>query len=180
MTTPLTNPLGRAPAAAVAYVRSILDLLGDRDPLEVQSHTAQSLRAAIKGLPEKALATPERPGKWSIAQVCHHLADSEIVYGWRLRLVLSQERPAITGYDQDAWTARVGGAYRDAAHAIDIFALLRDSHILLQRSLTPAQWEHVGMHSERGPESVRLMAKLYAGHDLAHLKQIARIRQAIA
>jgi hypothetical protein len=34
-------------------------------------------------------------------------------------------------------------------------------------------------HAERGDEPLGHMIKLYAGHDVVHLRQIARIRQAI-
>src|SRR5438445_13814169 len=103
MPSSFTNPTGRAPAQASEYVRSILALLGDRDPIQVQARLDADLRKAIAGLSPAQLDRPEGPGKWSIAQVIRHLADSEVVCGWRLRLVLSQDRPAVTGYDQDQW-----------------------------------------------------------------------------
>ena len=40
--------------------------------------------------------------------------------------------------------------------------------------------ERVGMHAERGEESVAHMMRLYAGHDLLHIRQIGRIRAAVA
>jgi hypothetical protein len=179
MSSPFNNPAGRAPEQANAYVRSILELLGDRDPMSELPKLAPSLRAAVAGVDAAALQKPEMPGKWSMHDVVAHLADSEIVWGWRLRLVVAEDRPVITGYDQDAWTARAGAAYPDVASAIGIIESLRASHVALLRSLDPAQWERVGVHNERGPESVRLMSKLYAGHDLVHLRQIARVRAAV-
>ena len=179
MTSPFTNPAVRAPDQAAAYSNAILAKLAGRDPIEVQARQPAALRAAAQGLTPAQLEQPEAPGKWSIAQVIRHLADSEAVCGWRLRLVLAQDRPQITGYDQDVWVERLGGAYPDVAAAIDLIAALRASHVALLRSLKPADWDRVGMHVERGPESVRHMAKLYAGHDLVHLAQIARIRKAI-
>ena len=179
MTSPFTNPVGRAPEQASAYVRSILELLGDRDPREVQAGLADALRAAVSGLSAGQLDRPEAQGKWSIAQTVAHLADSEVVFGWRLRLVLAQDRPTITGFDQDAWSARLGDAYPDVGSAIQQIAILRGTSLSLLRSLAPADWDRTGLHAERGEESVRHMAKLYAGHDLVHLRQIARIRQAI-
>jgi hypothetical protein len=174
--SPLTNPAGRAPDQAAGYVRSILELLGDRDPLAVQAKLAAELRAAVAGLGEEELSRPEAPGKWSILDVVRHLADSEVVIGWRLRLVLAEDRPNITGFDQDAWSAHLRALYPGVESMIEQIALLRQGHVELLRSLTPAQWERVGLHTERGPESVALMVRLYAGHDLAHLRQIARIR----
>jgi hypothetical protein len=157
-------------------VRSILELLGDRDPLVVQAKLVDDLRAAVAGLSDDDLRRPEAPGKWSIFDVIRHLADSEVAIGWRLRLVIAQDEPSIVGFDQDAWSARLGAAYLDVRSMIDQIAVLREAHLALLRSLTPAQWQRVGHHSERGPESLSLMARLYAGHDLVHLRQIARIR----
>ena len=179
MTTPFTNPVSRAPDAAAAYSAAIIAKLGDRDPVEVQARTPADLRSAVAELTPAQLDQPEAPGKWSVAQVVRHLADSEAVCGWRLRLVLAHDRPAITGYDQDAFVARLSGAYPDVAAAIACLAAMRAAHVALLRSLQPADWDRVGVHVERGPESVRHMAKLYAGHDLVHLAQIARIRTAI-
>lgn len=177
--TTFTNPAGRAPDAAAGYVRSILALLGERDPLEVQSRLLDELRAALAGLSESALHRPEAPGKWSIAGVVQHLADSEVVIGWRLRLVLGQDRPPITGFDQDGWAQGLDYAHADVPAALRLLAANREANLALLRRLTPAQWAREGEHSERGPESVALMAKLYAGHDLAHLAQIRRIRAAV-
>ena len=168
--------MGRAPEQASAYVSSIIALVGDQDPLEVQARLAESVKAAIAGLSDTEMRRPEAAGKWSVFDVVCHLADSEVAFGWRLRMVIAQDRPTITGFDQDAWSARVRGAYSDAWSAIQQIAVLRENHLRLQRSLAPADWDRVGVHAERGPESVRLMAKLYAGHDLVHLRQIARIR----
>lgn len=177
--SPFTNPAGRAPEQASAYQRAVLGLLGDRDPLAVMAQLVADLHAALEGLNPDELTRPEAPGTWSIFDAVRHLADTEIVFGWRLRLVIAQDRPTITGFDQDAWSARVRGAYSDAWSAIQQIAILREGHLRLLRSLAPADWERVGLHAERGPESVRLMARLYAGHDLVHLRQIARIRRAI-
>lgn len=179
MASPFSNPAGRAPEQASAYVRSIIELLGDRDPLAVMSQLAQELKKSIGRISADELRQPEASGKWSMHDVIGHLADSEVVFGWRLRMVIAQDRPPITGFDQDAWNARVCGAYPDTRSAIQQIAVLREGHLALLRSLSEEQWERAGMHVERGPESVRLMSKLYAGHDLVHLRQLARIRKSL-
>lgn len=175
MSSPFTNPATRAPEQANAYVRSILELLGDADPLDVMSRTATELRGLVAGLEAARLDRPEAPGKWSAAQVVRHLADSEVACAWRLRLVIAQDRPAITGYDQDAWVARLAGAYPDVASALTSFETARRANLNLLRALPRADWQRTGLHAERGPESVEVMAKLYAGHDLVHLRQLRRI-----
>jgi hypothetical protein len=167
-----------APAAS-PYVARVLGRLGDRDPFQVQEALAGSLRAAAAGLDDAELRRPEAPGKWSVIQVVQHLADTEMVYGYRLRLVLAHDNPDIQGVDQDAWAARL--RYHDAGleDALAQLAALRAANLRLAASLDEEEWERTGLHSERGPESARLLFRLAAGHDLVHLDQIARIRRAI-
>src|SRR5690349_5333148 len=93
MTGPFSNPAGGAKDAAAAYTRALLDLLGDRDPMVVQAALADNLERAVAGLSETLLRTPEKPGKWSVVQVVQHLADSEIVYGYRIRMILASDTP---------------------------------------------------------------------------------------
>jgi len=88
------------------YAGAILDLLGDKQPLTVLRQTPSAIVRAIDGLTHVQLRTPEGPGKWSIVQVLQHLADSDLVWGWRVRLILAHDRPQITGYDQDLWAER--------------------------------------------------------------------------
>ncbi len=88
-----TNPSTRAADDAAAYVNAVLELVGDRDPLEVLRETPEALRVAIVGLPLDKLRQPEREGKWSIVHVLQHLADADIVWAWRMRLILAQDRP---------------------------------------------------------------------------------------
>lgn len=174
-----TNPASRSREEAVQYTTAVLGLLGDRDPLAVLAATADRLRFVVAGMDTRAIRAPEAPGKWSVTQVLAHLADSEVVWAWRLRLILAQDRPAITGYDQDAWAANLGYENADPGECVDRFAILRDSHLLVLGRLTPVQKARVGVHAERGEESVEHLVRLYAGHDILHLNQIDRIRKAV-
>ena len=45
--------------------------------------------------------------------------------------------------------------------------------------MSPQDLKRVGVHAERGEESVEHLRRLYAGHDLLHLRQIARIRETV-
>jgi hypothetical protein len=175
-----SNPSSRSPEHARAYTTAVLDLVGSGDPMHILAATPPALRTAIAGVGERELAQPERDGKWSIAQVLQHLADSDLVWGWRLRLVLAQDRPTLTGYDQDAWAARLRYDQSNAEEALGDFNALRRANLRLLSRASEADRERVGIHAERGEESIKHMMRLYAGHDLLHLRQIARIRQAVA
>jgi len=175
-----TNPAGAAIEHARAYVSAILELLGDQDPLVVLRETANQLNRVVDQTPRHVLARPEAPGKWSMGAVLAHLADSDLVWGWRLRLILAQDRPPLTGYDQDRWASRLGYADADPRDSAAMFSILRQSNLRLIERATPEDLQRVGVHVERGEESLGHQLKLYAGHDLLHLNQLDRILKAIA
>lgn len=175
----LSNPSVGAVNAGAAYTRAILEILGERDPLEVAQATTVRLEELLSGLAPEVLTQPEAPGKWSVVAVVQHLADSEIAWSWRLRLILAEERPPLTGYDQDRWAERLGYAEARIEDALDLFAATRRANLRLLDGLEPEDWKRVGVHAERGEESVEHILRLYAGHDLAHLRQIERIRDTL-
>ncbi len=180
-TSPFANSAAEAKdaGASAGYVRALLDLLGDRDPFAVLEETPQRIEAIAAGLDDERLRRPERPGKWSIAEVVAHLADSELVMGYRFRRILADDRPPITGYDQDQWAQRL--RYRDARLDDSLAQLraLRIANVRLIRNATPEELQRVGLHSERGEESAAHLRTLWAAHDLVHLRQIERIKAAV-
>ncbi len=167
-----------AAAGADDYVRLCLELLGDRDPFAVQEATVDELRRLTAGLSRQELTRREAPGKWSILQVVCHLADTEIVYGYRMRLILAEDDPDVPAYDQDLWAENLGYQESDLGTALDELEAGRDSTLRLLRRLDEGQWRRKGRHAERGLESVRHIFRLLAAHDLIHLRQIRRIRLA--
>lgn len=162
-----------------AYVKSLLDALGDRDPLAVLAGTPEALRWAVAGLDPEQERRPEATGKWSLRQVLQHLADSELVGAFRFRMVLAHDAPELPAYDQDAWAARLRYQEVDTATALMDFAAFRAANLRLLHRATPDDMKRVMRHSERGDESLQKMIALYAGHDLVHLAQVHRIRKAI-
>jgi len=161
------------------YAQDLLDRLGGRDPLSVMESSLADLRALFAGVDDATIRKPEKPGKWSMIEVAHHLADSDMVSGVRIRMIVAQERPPIVAYDQEAWVEKL--RYRDAALAdvLTQFAVLRNANLRLARQLTPADLARFGIHSERGGESAGYLLRLMAGHDIVHLAQLARIRAAV-
>src|SRR5688572_16145481 len=166
-----TNPASRSKEEATAYTAAILGLLAEQKPLAVLKQTKSKLRRAVARLNTRQLRKREAPGKWSIAHVVQHLVDSETVWTWRIRLILAQDRPPLTGYDQDAWADRLGYETTDVARALAEFAVLRDANMRLLSRAKPDDLRRVGIHSERGEETIAHLMKLYAGHDILHLNQ---------
>jgi DinB family protein len=174
-----SNPAGNATAAASGYVRALLELLGPRDPVAVMRELLPWLEDRLRGVAEGTLRQLEAPGKWSVVEVIQHLADSDLVAGYRIKMVLSEDRPPLQGYDQDRWAREFH--YRDIGldQALGQLRGLRTANLNLWSRLSPSQLERVGLHSERGAESAGFLIRLMGAHDLVHRRQIDRILAAV-
>jgi DinB superfamily len=165
-------------SAARAYTEKILGALGDRDPFQVLREMPTVLRQRVTGLSADELSRTEAPGKWSVRHVVQHLADAELVGAFRFRMVLAHDAPEITAYDQDIWAQQLRYQDADVEAALADFTMLRRANLRLLERATPEDRRRVMRHAERGDESLDLMIRMYAGHDLVHLRQIDRIRTA--
>lgn len=171
-----SNPGGAAAiSGAEAYVQALLDLIGDRDPLEIQAELLPWLDERLADVDDEELRRPEAPGKWSVLEVVQHLADSEMINGYRLRIMLEQDEPPIQGYDQDRWASVFRYREVELEMAMAQLRALRAANLRIWRSLSDEQLARVGRHSERGLETVGHLIRLVGAHDLVHRRQINRI-----
>lgn len=175
-----TNPASSAPEHAAAYVSAVLDLLGVRDPFEVLRATPDIVHLHVRHAASEDIMKREAPGKWSAGEVIQHLADSELVGGYRFRMVLAHDRPQLTGYDQDLWADRLRYPESDPEETLALFTALRRANVRLLERASTADLQRVSVHAERGEETLGHMVKLYAGHDLVHLRQLERILASVA
>ena len=176
MITAQTGPLVSAPQA---YREKMFNLLGERNPLEVLAQTASTLADIVGKHSAAVLRTRPFEGKWTPNEVIGHLTDSEWVYGYRLRLIICEDSPTILGTNQDLWVAALRHNEHEPSEFVEIFRTLRQFNLAVWRGTSPADLERTGQHNERGPESLGVMLRLLAGHDLSHLDQITRYIQAV-
>jgi uncharacterized damage-inducible protein DinB len=168
-------------AGWLAFVAETRALVGDRDPVALMSDAPARVSAALAAIPAARRGVPEREGAWSATQVLSHLADVEMAWSVRLRQILVMDDYVMDGFDQAAWAAALPYASWDAEASLALFARLRERNLDLWRGLTPAQWQRSARHAHRdGRESLADIARLLAGHDLRHERQLARLRAAVA
>jgi len=165
---------------AEQYIQRILGNLDEREPLQIQAETPDAIARLTEKAPPARLRERPAPDKWSVGEILAHLADAEIVLGWRVRSILGAPGTPLQAFDQDAWER--AGRYRERSpeKSLALFGAVRQANLDLYASLSPEQWEHYGMHAERGKETLKHIVRLMAGHDLNHLKQIQRILAASA
>ena len=54
---------------------------------------------------------------------------------------------------------------------MELFAVLRRANLVLLGRASPSDLKRVGVHVERGEDSIEHFQRLIAGHDLMHLRQ---------
>jgi uncharacterized damage-inducible protein DinB len=157
------------------YTQRMLAHSGGKNPLRLQQATPGKLAALTKRLSKKQLTRRPAPGKWSIAEILAHLADAELVIGFRMRLILAADGTPIQAFDQDAWAETFNYNRRDPKISLATFRTLRENNLRLLSSVPRRLWENHGMHQERGKETVDHIVRMIAGHDLNHLLQVDNI-----
>jgi DinB family protein len=158
------------------YAQRLRGYVGPKDPVQSMQETSAALPALLQGVREPVWSRQPAPGKWSIGEIVAHLADTELVSGFRLRAIAgADDGVPIIGYDQDRWA--VTGDYRSANldASLKSFLAVREMNLRFLKSLPADVWEKYGMHSERGRETLRDLVYLVAGHDLNHMAQIRKI-----
>ena len=136
--------------SAQQYTQRILSNARGQDPLKIQSATTKKLDRLIKGVPTAKFRKRPAPEKWSVAEILAHLADVEIVIGWRMRSILGAPGTAVQAYDQNAWVTTGHYEKRDPRKSIELHRVVREANLALLKSLSPDQWKHYGQHAERG------------------------------
>jgi uncharacterized damage-inducible protein DinB len=132
------------------------------------------VRKLWKDESKKRLRRQPATGSWSVHQVVAHLCDAEVMFGARLRFIAAMDRPGIAGWDENLFAARLPHEAASTAELHEGWAALRAMNLALLERLAPEAWSRVGVHSERGDESLSKLVHLHAAHDLVHEAQIKR------
>ena len=145
--------------------------------LERLRRGAEMVAVSITGAAGSELDYVPEPGKWSIRQIVAHLADAEMVAGTRLRRIIAEDNPRIEAFDQNAWATNLDYTRRKTSQALETFRRIRGENYELLKDLPPQTFEREGLHSERGPMSLKVLLQLIAEHAENHAAQM-RTRRA--
>ena len=170
MTVDLSFPVGRFDKNATWTAES------RRAALESIATLPQKLRAAVNGLTEAQIDTPYRPGGWTVRQLVHHVADSHMNGYIRTKLALTEDKPTIKPYEQDAWSQ-----LPDSKLPIEISLVILDSvhqrWTVINRSLKDEDFQRTFVHPELGPLILDTHVHLYGWHSRHHVAHVTGLRE---
>jgi hypothetical protein len=135
---------------------------------------------ALEGFPATKLTARPFAGKWTAAEIVHHLADSEMTSAIRIRKLLAEPFPVIQGYDQDHYATALHYQTRPIEPSLQAFRYARETTAQLLERMTEADWRKLGWHQESGSYHTERWLEIYAAHAHGHAEQIERLKAAVA
>lgn len=147
--------------------------------LEAAEKSPKQIAAAVSALTDKVLRFKPAPDKWCILEILGHLADMDILYAYRLRQMLADDKPVIAAIDQDAWARNLGYLESSPAELVALYGLNRHANLQLLRRLKPGDLEKSAYHPELKQQfTVADIVKQMGIHGANHLEQIERLKKA--
>jgi DinB superfamily len=150
-----------------------------RKHLDAVEKSPKEIAAAVSGLSEKVLRYKPSPEKWCVLEILAHLADVEIIYGYRLRQMLADAKPVIAPMDPDAWARNLNYLDSPPSELVAFYGLGRHHNLRLLRSLKASDLTKSAYHPELQREmTVADLVEKMGGHGAGHLQQIEKLKTA--
>ena len=138
---------------------------------KIDTYTAR-LREAVDALDDEQLGKKYREGSWTVRQLVHHIADSQLNMYQRLKLALTDDNPTVPAFNQQKWVELPDNAL-PVESSIRMLEGLNERIVALGQHVTGEQLNRVFTHETNGEISVATkLAKLcwHEEHHLAHIK----------
>ncbi len=143
--------------------------------LEIAS-MPMALLDVVRPMSDEQLDTPYREGGWTVRQVVHHLADSHINGYVRFKLGMTEDSPAIKGYDQNLWGSLDDARTAPVELSLMLLGALHERWAMWLQSLQPQDFQRTVQHPEFGEVSLEINLQIYSWHGLHHLTHIRALR----
>ena len=147
--------------------------------LEAAEKSPKEIATAVLGLPENVLRYKPAPDKWCVLEILGHLADMEIVLGYRARQMLADTQPVIAPLDQDAWARNLNYMDSRPAELIAFYGVARHHNLRLLRDVKLADLSKSAYHPEMKRDmTVAEIVERIGVHGANHLAQIEKLKKA--
>ncbi|WPK13284.1 putative metal-dependent hydrolase [Lysinibacillus louembei] len=138
---------------------------------QIETYAAR-LKETVGTLNDEELAKTYREGAWTVRQLVHHIADSQLNMYQRLKLALTDDNPTIPGFDEEKWAVQPDTEL-PVECSLKMLEGINERIVCLGKTLTEEQLNRVFTHQVNG--EIRLTAKLaklawHEEHHLAHIK----------
>jgi hypothetical protein len=146
------------------------EYVGDQNPVDLLSSTLEEYRDVAALLSSASWNQPWAPHKWTLREIMVHVAQWEMIFGYRLACGVATPGFAIQPADQDKLMARTANI--DGPTAFAAFEGSRRMNLGLIQGFSAGDRDVTILHPEYGPITPTDLIIQMAGHGMHHLKQI--------
>jgi uncharacterized damage-inducible protein DinB len=164
-------PIGKAEMPDQLTAGERLDLIAQI------AETPARLREAVAGLNDEQLATPYRPGGWTVRQLVHHVPDSHMNAYVRFKLALTEDQPAIKTYEEARWAELPDSRSLPVEGSLVLLESLHARWTALLRALPEADFARTCKHPDWGLINLNQLLGLYAWHGRHHVAHVTALRE---
>jgi hypothetical protein len=132
---------------------------------------------AVKDLKESQLLSTYRPGGWTLAQVVHHLVESDVNAYPRLKYALTQDVPDVMIAQQGLWAELIDAKSANISSSLTLFEAIRNRWADAFESLSPDDFNRQWRHARYGLLTIDALLQQYTWHAQHHIFQISEHRK---
>lgn len=149
-----------------------------RDKIDAIERGPALVASAATGVDDRMLRFKPAPDKWCILEILGHLADIEVLYGYRMRQMLADREPTIAPIDQDDWARNLGYMEGAPSEFLAAYQAARRANIRLLRRLEATDLAKGAFHPEKGRKvTLEELIGMMVIHDPNHAKQVERLKE---
>jgi uncharacterized damage-inducible protein DinB len=137
----------------------------------------RALREAVQYLTEDQLLSTYRHGGWTVAQVVHHIVESDVNAYPRLKYALTEDVPTVMVAQQALWAELPDARSASIESSLALFETIRDRWADAFESLQPDNFTRQWRHARYGLLTIDALLQQYAWHAQHHTAQISAHRR---
>jgi len=149
--------------------------------LAILRSTPAALDGFCRSLGDFDWTARAHPDEWSLTEILCHLRDVDRDVNLpRMRKLLAETNPFLSGEDTDRWAEVRKYCLQDGAESLRQFVAVREELVNLLESLAAADWQRPARHAIFGPTRLQELVSIIAAHDRVHMEQVYRYLQQMA
>lgn len=137
---------------------------------EIEMYTTQ-LRETVDNLNDEQLSKTYREGAWTVRQLVHHIADSQLNMYQRLKLALTDDNPTVPAFNEEKWAIQPD-TNLPVESSVKMLEGINERIVSLGQSLEEEQLQRVFTHQTNGEIKVSTKVRKLAWHEEHHLAHI--------
>lgn len=137
---------------------------------QIETYTIR-LRDAVHSLSDEEFNKTYREGAWTVRQLVHHIADSQLNMYQRLKLALTDDNPIVPAFDEEKWAVQPDTKL-PVDSSIKMLEGINERIVCLGQSLTEEQLGRAFTHQTNGEITVLTKVAKLAWHEEHHLAYI--------